>query len=57
MQMPKSRKTEPYITRWTKEQKRELRKAAYKLGLSMNEFIERKVFNIPLESHPAKLED
>lgn len=52
----RSKKTEALITRWTKQQKRSMERKAYGLGMSMNEFIERKVFDLPLKKNPAELE-
>lgn len=51
----KSKKTEALITRWTPEQKREIEKQAKKLGISINELVERKVFDMGLEIHPTRM--
>ena len=55
MKRVKSRKTEALITRWTKEQKRALVKKARSLGMPINELLERKAFDLPLEKHPAEI--
>jgi hypothetical protein len=53
----RSKKTETFLTRWTRAQIKTIKREAYKRGISANEYIERRVFNLPLEIHPHEIKN
>lgn len=59
MGLPKKEKHSgkyPLITRWTGPQYLEIERRAARRGMPMMEYIERKVFDMPTEKHPAPRE-
>lgn len=61
MTLPKKEKStgrHPFLTRWTSDQLREIKRRAERRGIPIQAYLERKVFDLPLDvpTHPAPRE-